>query len=195
MADPFTILGLSSNIISFIQFGFTVVSASKAVRDSVHGTTPEVHDLKSIVEDVQELIERVDAERKAGRALTKEERHIVEMAKECEMLVKQLQHAIDKLKIRDGASSRWLESTKIVVKGMWKRGEIDELKVRLETLVGRLRHSLSEVLQRLVAEFLFHQLFTSPELDPVVRLREYKTRIVTRTDHWAETETLQSFRS
>jgi len=52
MAEVLAIIGLVSNILSFIDFGIKFASGTRNVRDSAHGTTTEVRELELIVEDV-----------------------------------------------------------------------------------------------------------------------------------------------
>ncbi|KAI4694174.1 uncharacterized protein J4E84_002756 [Alternaria hordeiaustralica] len=70
MAEALAIIGLVSNIISFIDFGIKFASGARNVRDSVHGTTAEVRELELIVEDVKRYHERVKKQQASGQKLS-----------------------------------------------------------------------------------------------------------------------------
>jgi len=65
MAESLALLGLASNILSFIEFGHRVVKETQCVRDSLHGTTVEAHELELIVEDVEKSNEMMIRENNA----------------------------------------------------------------------------------------------------------------------------------
>ena len=153
MAEALAIIGLVSNIISFIDYGIKLVSGSRLARDSLHGTTTEIHELELIVEDVQRLNAEV-LRQKSSRELSKDELHILDMVTECDRLANELRGVVNKLKMRDGVLSKTLESGRVAMRGLWKKREIEDLRRRLTDLDYRIRNSVRDALQGLVIAFL-----------------------------------------
>ncbi|RYP08545.1 hypothetical protein DL765_008750 [Monosporascus sp. GIB2] len=148
MADPITIISLVSSIITFVDFGFKVVSGTKNVRDSLHGTTAEVRELDLILEEVRcsnDLAKR--QQQSSGQKLSNDELRVLAMVAECEKLVGELRKAINTLKIRAGARSKTLESARVFTQSFLKQGDIQSLRSRLDALDRRIRKSIEDALQ------------------------------------------------
>jgi vacuolar-type H+-ATPase subunit I/STV1 len=140
------IIGLASNIICFVQFGFNLVSAIGLVRDSVHGTTSEIREFELIVEDVQRLNAEVSRQKSSGQKLSDDEERILTMVNECDNVAIEIRKMIKSLKIRHDARSKTLESSRVVIQGLWKRADIDRLRNRLENLDHRIRTNVKNTL-------------------------------------------------
>jgi len=149
MADPATIIGLASSIITFIDFGIKAVRLAR----SVHGATAEVRELDLIAEDVQALSSDVLRKRSNVRNLSDEEQRIVSIATECQLLAIELRKLLATLKMRDGAWSKKVESGRVLFQTLKKKGEIEDLWQRLNKLDVRLRDSVRGLLQRSVFQF------------------------------------------
>lgn len=154
MADPATIIGLTSSIITFIEFGIKAVRLAR----SIHGTTAEARELDLIAEHVQALSSDVLRKRTNAKQVSEEEQRIIAIATECQQVAKELRKLLATLKMRDDAWSRKMESTRVLLQTLKKKGEIEELWQRLDKLDVRLRDSVRGFLQRLV-----FQLKTSPQ--------------------------------
>ncbi|KAI0455070.1 hypothetical protein F5B21DRAFT_212695 [Xylaria acuta] len=148
MADPATIIGLISGIVTFVDFGLKVVSGTKNVRDSLHGTTAEICELDMIIDDVRRSNALVKKQQLYHEELSADERCILMMVAECEKLVVELRNTISTLKRRDGARSRTLESARVIVQSLLKQDEIQALRSRLDNLDERIRRNIENVLQK-----------------------------------------------
>lgn len=146
MAETLAIIGLASNIISFVDFSLKLFSGIEIVRDSLHGTTADIHELDLIVEDVQRLNERVIGQKSAGQTLSKDELRILAIANECENVATEIRNVIKDLRVRDEARSKTLESGRVVIQLLWKRGDIERLRHRLEDLDQRIRQNIKNAL-------------------------------------------------
>jgi len=124
MADPITIIGLVSSIITLVDFGLKAVSGTKNVRDSLHGTTAEVRELDLIVEEVRLSNDLVKKQQSSGQKLSNGELHILAMVAECDQLVGELRKTINTLKIRATARSKTLESARVFTQTFLKLGDI-----------------------------------------------------------------------
>jgi hypothetical protein len=153
MGDPLTALGLVANIITFVEFGFRVLSQARDIRDSVHGSTADTRELEMILEDVRSSNDDVLLHRQAtGQALTPDENRIVDMARQCHGLAMQLDEKIRDLKVRDGRS-KTRESLRIVLLSLWYQKDIDGLQKRLEIFDARVRRNLASALQRYIISY------------------------------------------
>ncbi|KAJ8126063.1 hypothetical protein O1611_g7575 [Lasiodiplodia mahajangana] len=149
MADPSALIGLVSGIITFIDFGLKIVSEIKNVRDSVHGTTAEAHELGMIIDDVRHLNEQVKGQQLPGTDLLPDRLRMLAMVEECEKLASQLVEVTNTLKRRDGTRSKTLESARVAVRSFLKQDEIQALRSRLDHLNKHIREYLAGALQDL----------------------------------------------
>ncbi|KAI0569275.1 hypothetical protein Alg130_11711, partial [Pyrenophora tritici-repentis] len=131
-------MGLVSNIISFIDFGLKIASGARNVRDSLHGTSADLHELELIVADVRTYNNQVKDQRHADHQLSNHERDILAMVKECDELTVELQKVIAKFKVRNGRS-KTLESGRIAFRTLRNQRYIDDLRARLDGLDRRIR--------------------------------------------------------
>ncbi|CAG5152839.1 uncharacterized protein ALTATR162_LOCUS2933 [Alternaria atra] len=164
MAEALAILGLVSNIISFIDFGFKVASEAQNVRSSLHGTTTEVRELELIVDEVSRYNKIITQQKDGGQKLTDDEKLILQMAAQCENMANGLRQAIKKLRIRQGRS-KTLESGRVAW-GWWKQKDhIADLLRRLDSLDQRLRRHIENVIRS------EHHSAISAELDRIKRMQ------------------------
>jgi hypothetical protein len=148
MADPITIISLVASILTFVDFGLKVVSGTRNVRDSAHGTTTEIRELDLIVEDVRSSNDLVKKQQWSGRKLSKDEQLILAMVAECENLVGELEKTIRKLKVRADVRSKTLESARVFTQSFLKQGDIQALRTRLEKLDERVRRNIENAMQK-----------------------------------------------
>lgn len=149
MAEALAIIGLVSNILSFIDFGIKFASGTRDVRDSLHGTTAEVRELEIIVEDVERYHAQVDKLRSNGQELSAHEKSIMGMVKYCRNIAEDLHKIIERLHVREGRS-KTLESSRVLFQGLWKQRDIDTLRERLEALDKRIRVNVEHIIRRYV---------------------------------------------
>jgi hypothetical protein len=126
-------LGLAANIITFIHFGFRVVSQARNVRDSSYGTTTEDWELDLILQDVEKLNEAVLNHQTPGKKLTQNEERLPEMVRECKRLVTQLRESLNALKMRDGRSKS-MESVRVVISSFLHERSIMSLQEKARGL-------------------------------------------------------------
>jgi hypothetical protein len=143
------IIGLASNIISFIEFGLKIAAGARYARDSPHGTTEEVCELDLIVSDIRESNEAVVhwANAPSSQRLSAHEKRILAMAHECENVAKELKETIRSLQMREGRP-RALEGGRVAFLGLWKQRDIESMRRRLEALDARIRVHIANALQR-----------------------------------------------
>ncbi|KAH5265392.1 hypothetical protein HBI70_141900 [Parastagonospora nodorum] len=120
MADPISILGLVAGIITFVDFGYKVISGSKSARDSIQGRTPDVARLNKIVQEIRlmnaALVSQISGQRKPSPL----EKHVIEMVQESEKLNLQLHKEIEKLTMRSETRFKHLESGRVALQSIRK---------------------------------------------------------------------------
>lgn len=134
MADPFTVIGLVSGIITFIDFGFKVAGESKQIRTSAHGMAQDLKTLDFVMQDVRSSNEAVKKQLPPGRRHSDDEGRILAMVDECERVYLELRGIMDGLSVPDGSRSKTLKSVRIASRRIWKHTEIQELRDHLEQL-------------------------------------------------------------
>jgi hypothetical protein len=144
MADPITIIGLVSGIITFVDFGFKIVNGAKQIRDSGKGTTQELAELDSIVGNIQTFNKLVKSQIPMDQTLSDDEQRITHMVNDCEILCAQLNVLMSKLTTRN---SSFLGSVRVASKSAFKKSEIQDLKRRLESLSQQIGITLQHALQ------------------------------------------------
>ena len=149
MAEALAIIGLVSNILSFIDFGIKLASETRNVRDSLHGTTAEVRELEIIVEDVERYHEKVQKLQSLGQELSAHEKSIMGMVKHCRNIAEDLHKIIKRLHVRQGRS-KTLESSRVLFQGLWKQRDIEALRARLDALDKRIRVNVEYIIRRYV---------------------------------------------
>ncbi|KAI1572486.1 hypothetical protein PtrEW13061_011274 [Pyrenophora tritici-repentis] len=165
MAEALAIIGLVTNIIAFIDFGLKVASGVRNVRESMHGTTADIHELELILADVRRYNDQIRDQKRLGRSLSKHEAAILAMVRECNNVAYELQKAIEKLKVRTWRS-RTLENGRIAFQTLRKQRYIDSLRERLDSLDKRIRDNIKHLIRGEEYSAI------STKLDNIKRLQE-----------------------
>lgn len=143
MADALAILGLVSNIVTFVEFGSKVVIGAKQIRDSGKGTPQELSELEKIVEDVRRSNSEATNHLSNG-CTSPDARRITAMVDDCEKICNQLRVLIKKLATRDKSI---LESGRVAFQALWRKKDIQDLRDRLNALDERIRHNIQFAFQ------------------------------------------------
>ena len=143
MADPISIIGLVSGIITFIDFGLKVVSENKKLRDSAsRGTSDAIDELDLYIQNVHDWNLKVIKQQSNGLDLSADEKRILGMVQKCERLVKDLRDVIEPLKLQNGVRSKTLETARVAIQRRWKSSDIQDIRERLQTLDGQIRRNV-----------------------------------------------------
>ncbi|KAH5096643.1 hypothetical protein HBI56_137370 [Parastagonospora nodorum] len=147
MADPISILGLVAGIITFVDFGYKVISGSKSARDSIQGRTPDVARLNKIVQEIRlmnaALVSQISGQRKPSPL----EKHVIEMVQESEKLNLQLHKEIEKLTMRSETRFKHLESGRVALQSIRSHKSLQSLGKELLVLDHRVRSGIQMVLE------------------------------------------------
>jgi hypothetical protein len=149
MGEPLAIVGLVSNLVSFVDFGIKLASGVRNVRDSTHGTTSEIQELEIIVGNVQKYNRSVLEQKNAGQSFSIHEQGFLDLVKECERVSIDLRKRIDSLHVRNGRMTI-LEYSRVAFLNLLKRKDTDTLRKRLESLDRLIRSNVEHAFQRYV---------------------------------------------
>ncbi|RWA04840.1 hypothetical protein EKO27_g10260 [Xylaria grammica] len=146
MADPITIIGLISGIITFVEFGLKITSGAKSIRRSLHGTTADVADLNrnltGIIGDLQRWNDLLKERKSRGAKLSYNESRMVEMIAQCENLQTEVRKAIQTLAMRAEARSKTVESMRVATRTFLKADRIRALESQLNDLAERIQRGV-----------------------------------------------------
>jgi uncharacterized protein YajQ (UPF0234 family) len=148
MADPISIIGLVSGVITFVDFGLKIVSQIDQIRDSAaKGTSDEIDDLDEYIEDVRHWTLKVEIQQKSGLELSQDEKRILKLVQQCEALVKELHGLIITLQVQAGVRSKTWEATKVAFRRRWKQRDLEKLELKLRNLDGQIREHVENAMQ------------------------------------------------
>jgi hypothetical protein len=148
MADPISMIGLVSGIITFIDFGLKIVSQTRKLRDAAgNDSTDEVDELDRYIESVREWNSKILNQQSSTLKLSQDEKHMLQKVQQCESLATELQGLIGSLKIPKDAKSKTFKVAKLVFQRRWKQGDIADLQLRLRNLEVQIRRDVEGALQ------------------------------------------------
>lgn len=154
MAEALTLLGLVANILQFVELGHTILSSAKEVYEDGKGLTSQMRHVQLLLEDIRNTRDGIE-KRLANTtplSLSNDEIAIQNYSTECDAIAARLGEMLEKLRVRDGAKSRRLESLRVSVYSMARKSEVQRLVEQLEDLDRRLRMRLQKVLDKEAAE-------------------------------------------
>lgn len=138
--DPFTAIGLASDILGFVEISAKIVSGTLEVAKS--GVLAENAQVGAIVDDLHhaagELQKRLPCHSRHGEALNS-------LASDCEGIAEELQQLLQKLKVECG-SSKW-KAINVTIRSMRKKGDIAQLEGRLEKCRSQIMLRLMMILE------------------------------------------------
>jgi hypothetical protein len=127
--DPITAIGFASSIITFVDFGYQLVTGTLEVLDQ--GSSSEHSAIATVTEDLSRVAKDIRVENApVGRA-----EHVLalrELAVKCEDLSKELLALLKSLRVEDGSSAPRLDALKVALRGMRKKAKVTELERRLD---------------------------------------------------------------
>jgi hypothetical protein len=125
MADPFTILGTASSIITLLEFSWKLLADTRTIYKSATGNNEDNVILSVIAEDVNRLGNAITVSPDCGDDL----KTLVDLAYG---VSRDLAEALDKLKVQ-GTKTAW-KSFVVALKDVWRNGQIEAFSHRLAKL-------------------------------------------------------------
>ena len=123
--DPVTAVGFATSILTFINVSHRVISGTWEVIKS--GTTAENAHVSNVINDLHDVTKQL---RDRPPGYSQHEQALNALASECQALSGELVTLLEKLKITAGSSKR--KSVKVAIHCVWKKGDVAELKRRLD---------------------------------------------------------------
>lgn len=130
MAEGLAAVGLAGNIIQFISFASELVSKTRDIRQSASGVASEVIDLECVSNSLKSLTKSLLPQYNIPAQL-------YQIAVRCNDVTNELLEVIASLKTHSSPSAKgptkW-QSFRKALKCIWKKEQIDALKLRLQLL-------------------------------------------------------------
>ena len=128
--DPFSAIGFASNILSFVDFGWTLIREARAIYDSTSGITSSDKSVKAIAQDVHRLCVAIVASSPTGAD------ELRELAEECQAVADDLLALMRKLTLPRDTPKRlkMYRSLVLASRRNLKKGELDAISARLQKL-------------------------------------------------------------
>ncbi|CAG8955159.1 hypothetical protein HYFRA_00007175 [Hymenoscyphus fraxineus] len=139
--DPFTAIGLASNIISFLDYGVKTIHSAREIYDSSTGMTEKSSHLESIATKMKQFASNLVAPENSAK--DQSENDLCDLALECRLISMKIIKLLEKLKARDSNSK-----FQSLIAGVKTKYRGSEMKIQLKDLV-RLSEADSSKLQRL----------------------------------------------
>ncbi|KAL2073179.1 hypothetical protein VTL71DRAFT_10503 [Oculimacula yallundae] len=178
--DPFTAIGLASNIISFIDFGTKLVIAAYEVYESKDGATADVVNQKITNADLLGLVDllKLPAQR-SGVVLQPHEQRLENLRMQCFEVAEALNRKLQNVSLGNIGNHTVWNSFKVAVKSMWNRKDIAEFQRQLAVFKEEMElHIVVDI--RISAENLESTQklrFDSLDQDLKITARSIETRL------------------
>ncbi|CAH0025318.1 unnamed protein product [Clonostachys rhizophaga] len=159
MAEAFAIIGLTSSILKFIEFGLTITSASRTIYRTEDGKVPGIQELERDLDEIDRRNQEV-LNRNTTSPLSKAERQIFSTVKDTDKISDDLRKLVARLAKRPAAKSKAWESSRIAIQAAMSRNELETLRQRLQKQDKKIREGLRSLLERDRHSELMEQLYS-----------------------------------
>lgn len=132
-------IGLASSIITFIDFGYELISVARDIHGSATGHSKENTSIDFLNNRMEALAADLLAKTSTS-TITEDEKRLSELSGECLRLSQDLKKLLEKLKVRDPHSKRQLISS--VLRDRWKKDEKKGLEERLDSCRAQMHLQL-----------------------------------------------------
>ena len=140
--DPITGVGLAASVIQLLTFSIDAVKTCREVYQK--GSVSDYNNLDYTTGHLagltNSLQQSLQSSSIGSRALTREEKDLVELARKCEECANKLQRELDKLQTQPRAST--LKAARLAARAIWKKRTIDKINQQLEAYQSTLETSL-----------------------------------------------------
>jgi hypothetical protein len=138
--DPWTIIGLTGNIVQFIDFTSKIVSASIEIYQSASGATLSNQDAEFVADDLAALTMRLESSlrpRGVHLALNENEQRLEDLRCRCENVAWALLVKLEKLRGK-GKGDGKVKSLGKAIRNVWSKSDVEAI----EKSLGDLRREL-----------------------------------------------------
>lgn len=139
--DPLSAIGLVSSVITFIDFGYEVISAAREVRSSATGTTAANNHREFLNKRMEAVAMDLAAANSNQGSMSADTRRLTELADKCLELSNDLKRLLEKLRANNPKSKRQVLSA--IVQNVRKKDQKRDLEARLDQCRQQLHLQLS----------------------------------------------------
>ena len=140
--DPVTGIGLAASVVQLVTFSIDSIKTVREVyeRGSVARHDDTANTANHLADLTRSLQQSLQSSGKQSSALSKDERDLLYLSRQCEDCAQKLQHELGKLQSQPRASV--LAATQKAARAIWTKRKIDEISKRLEAYRSTLETSL-----------------------------------------------------
>ncbi|RYP75053.1 hypothetical protein DL770_007497 [Monosporascus sp. CRB-9-2] len=131
--DPFSVIGLAGNMITFLEFGYNVVSKARDIQSSASGASSANTSLASMAQRLDDVASALQ-ESGAGAAMSSQENSLTQLAAECRELSVDLLAALEALRAKNPSSEFRDRLTKLTEYGQCSKDELESLSRNMQSL-------------------------------------------------------------
>jgi hypothetical protein len=134
MLDPMTALSLAGNIVQFVDFSCTVISRSKELSNSVHGTTQYTLNYEIVTRDLLKVSENLQdgvATASVDSSKNEADQALEDICNGCIFLSEKMLRRLEYLKVQNDAGRRTIFGR--ALKSVWSQRELEEMARQLAT--------------------------------------------------------------
>jgi hypothetical protein len=146
--ETFAALSLTANIVQFIDFSSKLFSKAREVHKSTNGASKEHADLESATKSLKRLILDLSSSSKSvatAENTSSDENELIFLAKDCNKVADGLLGLLEKVR-GSGRRGKW-ESFLQAARSIWKEGEIDSTREKLDQFRTRMTLCLLRILK------------------------------------------------
>jgi hypothetical protein len=138
MLDPLTAISLASNMVQFVDFSGKIISKTRELTKSSHGTTQEAYNAEIVIRDLLRHSEQLKDGVRAARATphTEDDKALEDLCNGCISLSERIIKRLEKLKLGEGAGKR--QAFLHALKAVWSQKELESEEAQLATYRSRL---------------------------------------------------------
>ncbi|KAJ4059318.1 hypothetical protein NW763_006751 [Fusarium oxysporum] len=140
------IIGLTSSILTFVEFSAAIISAVQKVRAATDGTPQEIKELLKRADDIAVWENKLGL-LKSQKKLTPAEHSILDTGGACKQTAADIKAISDKVYIRSGAKLRLLEHPRVVFGLFMSQPDLKKLQERLISHERDVKRALCLLIQ------------------------------------------------
>ncbi|KAI1052591.1 hypothetical protein LB507_009842 [Fusarium sp. FIESC RH6] len=140
--DPITVFQVAGTVVTFVEFGRTLLNQSREVYRSPSGATSRVVQLSSIANDLTNIGNHISESLKQSptSSTTGSDTTLTSICARCIVLKDELQEALQGLEARgDTKFDLARRSVAVAFKSIWSQGKIDDLDRRLREVQSKMQ--------------------------------------------------------
>lgn len=144
--DPFSALGLASNVVQFVDFGTKLFAGAAELYHSVDGTLAVNAQLETITKDLSSMSAELGTANFYGtQPVSADVKNLMELALSCKQLADEVLMVLTKLKVPKG-HRKW-KSIRQALVGAWKEKEIRAYMGKLDRFRSQMTAHLIAILR------------------------------------------------